>query len=88
LAMDQLSINQVFIRRSDGLFVGGTFCTVYRADILEGLSVLKTCSEYDEFVCGFEADTGLGGSDGFGIVVGPLFRCNNVLCRSLQVKQL
>jgi len=29
-------------------------------------------------VCGTEADTGLGGSDGIGGVVGPLFRCSNV----------
>jgi len=29
-------------------------------------------------VCGTDADTGLGGSDGIGGVVGPLFRCCNV----------
>jgi len=29
-------------------------------------------------MCGTEADTGLGGSDGIVGVVGPLFRCSNV----------
>jgi len=32
----------------------------------------------DEMVCGTEADKGLGGSDGTGGVVGPLFRYSNV----------
>jgi len=39
-------------------------------------------------MCGTEADNGLGGSDGIGGVVGPLFRCSNVWCRSWQVRQL
>jgi len=39
-------------------------------------------------VFGIEADTDLIGSDGNGVVLGPLSRCSNAECRSWYVEQL